>query len=162
VRGLGGGALLDVGCYCVNALRLLAGEPLRVHGERTLGPQEVDLRFAATLRFGGGVLGTFDCALDVEPRQVLEAIGSEGSILVRRPFTAELEGVEVRRGGELEEVAVESADRYHLQLENFARAVAGEEPPLLDAAESIAQARVLDALLRSAESELPVALVEEA
>jgi predicted dehydrogenase len=161
VRELGGGALLDVGCYCVNALRLLAGEPLRVHGESILAPEGVDLRFAATLRFGGGVLGTFDCGLDVEPSQVLEAIGSDGSILVRRPFTAELEGVEVRRGGELEAIAVESADRYHLELENFALAVAGEEAPLLDPAESIAQARVLDALHRSAESERPVVLVEE-
>jgi D-xylose 1-dehydrogenase (NADP+, D-xylono-1,5-lactone-forming) len=162
IRELGGGALLDVGCYCVNALRLLAGEPLLVYGDRSLTSAGVDARFAATLRFGGGVLGTFDCALDVEPRQVLEAIGSDGAIAVQRPFTAELERVELRRGGEVEELPVESADRYHLQLENFARAARGAEPPLVDASDSIDQARVLDALLRSAESEQPVSLVEEA
>ena len=162
VAELGGGALLDVGCYCVNALRFLAGEPQLVYGDRTSTPAGVDLRFAATLRFGGGVLGLFDCALDVEPRQVLEAVGSDGSILVRRPFTANVERVEVRRGGELELLEIESVDRYALQLDNFARAIRGTEPPLLEAKESIAQARVLDALLRSAESDQPVRLVEGA
>ena len=162
VRELGGGALLDVGCYCVDALRLLAGEPLRVFGESTSTPDGVDRRFAATLRFGEGVLGTFDCALDVEPRQVLEAIGSEGSILVRRPFTAELEGVEVRRGGGRGQGARGGAGRERRQLGHVARAGAGAEPPLLSGAASIAQARVLDALLRSAESEGPVVLVEGA
>ena len=45
-----------------------------------------------------------------------------------------------------------------LQLENFARAVAGEEPPLLGRDDAVAQARVLDALLRSAETGAPVSL----
>src|SRR5215213_3668846 len=42
---LDGGALMDVGCYCVSGARLLAGEPVRVHGEQVLGPSGVDLRF---------------------------------------------------------------------------------------------------------------------
>ena len=159
VRELGGGALLDVGCYCVSGLRLLAGEPELVFGQQTPTERNVDVRFAGTLRFPDGVLGTFDCGMDVEPTQALEAIGSEGSILVRRPFTAELEGVTLTRGGEVEEIEVESANRYALQLENFARAVRGEEPALLGAEESVAQARALDALLRSAESDRAVAPV---
>jgi predicted dehydrogenase len=159
VRELGGGALLDVGCYCVSGLRLLAGEPVLAFGQQALTERNVDVRFAGTLRFPDGVLGTFDCGMDVEPTQALEAIGSEGSILVRRPFTADLEGVTLTRGGEVEEIEVESANRYALQVENFARAVRGEEPPLLDARESVSQARVLDALLESAESDRAVPLV---
>ena len=152
VRELGGGALLDVGCYCVNGLRLLAGEPEAVHGEQTLTPEGVDRRFAATLRFSNGVLGTFDCGLDVASRQALEAVGSDGSVHVSRPFTAEVEGVELRRGDDVERLEIASADRYQLQLENFARAVAGTEPPLLGRTDSVGQARVLDALFRSTES----------
>ncbi len=160
---LGGGALLDVGCYCVSGLRLFAGEPETVFGEQTLTEGGVDVRFAGTLRFRGGVLGHFSCGMDTAPSQGLEAVGSEGALLVSHPFTADVEGVEVRRGTtfeetEVERLDVEHANRYRLQLENFARAVAGEEPPLLGRDDAVAQARVLDALLRSAETGAPVSL----
>jgi len=160
-RELGGGALLDVGCYCVSGLRLFAGEPELVFGEQTLTPGGVDVRFAGTLRFSGGVLGHFACGLDTAPSQGLEAVGSEGSLHVSHPFTADVEGVEVRRGLtfdalEVERVTVEHSDRYRLQLENFARAIRAEEPPLLGRDDAVAQARTLDALLRSAETGQPV------
>jgi predicted dehydrogenase len=157
---LGGGALLDVGCYCVSGMRLFAGEPETVFGEQTLTPGGVDVRFAGTLRFPGGVLGHFSCGMDTAPSQGLEAVGSEGAVLVSHPFTADVEGVEVRRGLtfdelEVEEIEIEHADRYRLQLENFARAIRGDEPPLLGREDAVAQARTLDALLRSAETGLP-------
>jgi D-xylose 1-dehydrogenase (NADP+, D-xylono-1,5-lactone-forming) len=152
---LGGGALLDVGCYCVSGMRLIAGEPDEVFGEQTLTAGGVDVRFAGTLRFAGGVLGHFSCALDTAPSQALEAVGSEASLLVSHPFTAEVERVELRRGDALEEIEVEHADRYRLELENFARAIRGDEPPLLGRADAGAQARTLDALIRSAETGLP-------
>jgi D-xylose 1-dehydrogenase (NADP+, D-xylono-1,5-lactone-forming) len=152
---LGGGALLDVGCYCVSGLRLFAGEPETVYGEQTLAPGGVDVRFAGTLRFPGGVLGHFSCALDTAPSQGLEAVGSEGSLLVSHPFTADVEGVELRRGETVERIEIEHANRYRLQLENFARAIRGVEPPLLGRDDAAAQARTLDALLRSAETGLP-------
>jgi len=49
----------------------------------------------------------------------------------------------------------ERADRYRLQLESFARAIRGDEPPLLGRDDAVAQARTLDALFRSAETRLP-------
>ena len=158
---LGGGALLDVGCYCVSGLRLFAGEPERVFAEQTLTAGGVDVRFAATLRFADGVLGQFSCGLDAAPSQGLEAVGSDGSLHVSHPFTADVERVEVRRGLifdelEVEQIEVEHANRYRLQLENFGRAVRGDEPPLLGRDDAVAQARTLDALLRSAESGRPV------
>src|SRR5213593_1825460 len=48
---LDGGALMDVGCYCVSGARLLAGEPERVHAEQVVGPSGVDVRFTGVLRF---------------------------------------------------------------------------------------------------------------
>jgi xylose dehydrogenase (NAD/NADP) len=62
---LGGGALGDLGCYCVSAMRLFAGRPERVFAEQLRdGADGVDLRMAATLRLPGGVLGQFDVGLD--------------------------------------------------------------------------------------------------
>ena len=50
---LDGGSLMDVGSYCVNAVRLLGGEPTRVHAEQVVGPSGVDVCLAATLRLPG-------------------------------------------------------------------------------------------------------------
>lgn len=152
---LGGGALLDVGCYCVNATRFLAGEPERVYGEAVLTGGGVDVRFAATLRFANGVLAHFDCGMDVPRRYWLEAVGSDGSIFVPDPWMIGREGFELRRGDSVEWIEVEAADRYQEQLENLAAAIRGEATPLLDRADAVNQARTLAALLRSAEESRP-------
>ena len=151
-RELGGGSLLDLGCYCTNLMRTLAGEPERVYAEQITAPSGVDVRFAATLRFAGGALGHFDCAFDLPRRIGFEAVGSEGSATMLQPFAEDEVTLEVRRGDELVSSETERANRYGLEVDNFARAIAGEEPPLLDRRDSIGQARALDALLRSAES----------
>src|SRR3954447_16495697 len=86
---LEGGALMDVGCYCVSAMRLLAGEPERVSGEQVLH-NGVDARFSGVLRFPGDVLGIFDCGMDVHRRNQLEIVGSEGTIDVPFPWQTPL------------------------------------------------------------------------
>lgn len=151
-RDLGGGSLLDLGCYCTNLMRTLAGEPERVYAEQITAPSGVDVRFAATLRFAAGALGHFDCAFDLPRRIGFEAVGSDGSATMLQPFAEDEVTLEVRRGDELVSSETETANRYGLEVDNFARAIAGEEPPLLDRRDSVAQARALDALLRSAES----------
>ena len=156
---LGGGSLLDLGCYCTNLMRTLAGEPERVYAEQTLAPSGVDVRFAATLRFTDGVLGHFDCAFDLPRRVRFEAVGEHGSATILQPFVQDEATLEVRRGGELVSSETVTANRYGLELDNLARAIAGEEPPLLDRRESVAQATALEALLRSAESAEPISLV---
>jgi xylose dehydrogenase (NAD/NADP) len=149
---LGGGALLDVGWYCVSAVRLLAGEPERVVAESLVGPTGVDVHVAALLRCGE-VAGQITCGFTGRDYG-LEAVGSEGTLTVADPFMIREAGI-VLNG---EPVAVEAASSYALQLRNFAAAVRGDAPPLLDRAESVAQARTLAALLRSAATGAPVAV----
>jgi predicted dehydrogenase len=153
---LEGGALLDVGCYCVSGSRLLAGEPELVSAQQVLARTGVDVRFTATMRFPGDVLGHFDCGMDVPHRSRLEAVGSDATLVVDDPWHARNAGIELRRGDEVERIEVEQADRFHLELENFAAAIRGDEPPLLDRTESVNQARTLAALLRSAEESRPL------
>src|SRR5262249_43010550 len=74
-----GGALMDVGCYCVSGSRLLAGEPESVRGEAWYGPSGTDWVFAGVMEFPNDVLATFDCGTALPNRDELEAIGSEGS-----------------------------------------------------------------------------------
>ena len=76
---LGGGALSDLGCYCVSAIRLFAGDPWVAAAQVRDGAAGVDLRLAATLRMPGDVLAQFDVALDLTRRDELELVGTEGS-----------------------------------------------------------------------------------
>jgi predicted dehydrogenase len=149
---LEGGALMDVGCYCVSGSRLLAGEPETASAQQVLGPTGIDLRLAGTLVFPGGVLAQLDCAFDLPLRQWLEAVGSEGSVRVRWPWNAREPGLELVHGDCTEWIAVPDASAYRSQCDNFSRAVRGEAEPLLGRADAVGQARTIDALYRSAEA----------
>jgi predicted dehydrogenase len=156
---LAGGALMDVGCYCVSGSRLLAGEPLEVSARQVLSPSGIDVRLAGTLVFPGDVLAQIDCAFDLPLRQGLEAVGSEGTLRVVTPWGIDVPGIVLDRGGNSEQVDVPPADRYRLQSDNFSRAIGGFEPPLLGRADALGQARTIDALYRSAErGGMPVSL----
>jgi predicted dehydrogenase len=155
---LDGGALMDVGCYCVSGARLVAGEPLEVSAMQ-VPASGVDLRLAATMRHAGGVLTTLDCAFDLPDRAELEVAGSAGVVTLRDPWHARSGELELVRDGEREVVAVEPADSYRLQLENFAAAAAGEAAPLLGREDALGQARAIAAIQASAgEGGRPVAL----
>jgi xylose dehydrogenase (NAD/NADP) len=149
---LEGGGLMDVGCYTVSAVRLLAGEPERVTAQQLVGSTGVDVRLVGTLAFGSAVLAHVDCALDLPDRSELEAIGSDGSIEASDPWHCVRPGLTLRRGGEVEQIEIEPQNSYRLELENLGRAIRGEDNPLLGRADAIGQARTIDALYRSAET----------
>jgi predicted dehydrogenase len=150
---LEGGALMDVGCYCVSALRLLCGEPLRVSGEQVEGGDGVDIRFAGVMRFEGDALGTFDCGMDVFRRNSIEVVGSTGEIHVPSPWQTPL-GAEilVRREGSdaVERIVPDAVDPYARELDEIEAAVLEGRPPRLDRSESLGQARAIEALYRAA------------
>jgi xylose dehydrogenase (NAD/NADP) len=157
---LEGGALMDVGCYCISAARAITGaEPERVSGEQVLGGEGVDARFAGVLRFPGDVLATIDCGMDVHRRNQIEVVGSEGTILVPSPWQTPLGArIELSRGDALEVLEPESVDPYTRELEEFGRAVSGGEPPRLGRADALGQARTIQALYRAAGSGTAVSL----
>jgi D-xylose 1-dehydrogenase (NADP+, D-xylono-1,5-lactone-forming) len=154
---LDGGALMDLGCYCISGARLLAGEPLVVFGQQVLGPSGVDLRFAGLLRFDNDVLAEIDCAFQMPFGTGLEALGSEGSVHLSSPWVCDDPRIVLRRGDTAEPVEVEDDDRYRLQLDNFSEAIRGEAEPLLGRLDALGQARAIAALYRSAESATPQA-----
>src|SRR6185437_5028749 len=90
---LDGGAFLDAGCYTVEVARLLAGEPEEVVAAQVVGETGVDVAFAGTLRFAGGVLAQVGASFLVPLRRELELLGSEGSIRVRDPFRPDRSGL---------------------------------------------------------------------
>jgi predicted dehydrogenase len=156
--GLDGGALMDVGCYCVSATRLLAGEPERVSAEQALGGDGVDVAFAATMRHPNDVISHFDCGLALDSRDLLEVVGDGGSLRLDDPWHCRNPGIELTRGGETERIEIAKANSYGLEAENFSKAIRGEATPLLGRQDATGQARTIEALYRAAETGQTVAL----
>jgi D-xylose 1-dehydrogenase (NADP+, D-xylono-1,5-lactone-forming) len=148
-----GGALMDVGCYCVSGSRFVAGEePDFVYGQQWTGPSGTDWAFTASLRFPDDVLALFDCGTALPNRDELEAIGSEGSLFLDDPWHAREPVIEVHRRDGVERIEIDPEDSYGLELENLSDAIRGEGKPLLGRDDAVAQARVIEALFSSAAS----------
>jgi xylose dehydrogenase (NAD/NADP) len=148
--GLDGGALMDVGCYCVSAMRLLAGEPEAVAAHQVLGGDGVDVRLSATLRFAGDVLGVLDCGIDMVPTAFLEVVGTKGSLFLGDPWHSRSTRIEIRRPGGKEVVEVPPGDPYAAELTDFAAAVRGEREHPFGRADAVGQARAIAALYDAA------------
>jgi D-xylose 1-dehydrogenase (NADP+, D-xylono-1,5-lactone-forming) len=147
---LDGGALMDVGCYCVSGLRLLCGEPERVSGE-AIERSGVDGRFAGALRFAGDVLGTFDCGFDVPPRGGIEVVGEGGTLVAEDPWHGQQPRLTLAPPGEApEEIPVTAANPYALELLDVSAAIRGAGEPRLGRADAVGQARTIAALYESA------------
>jgi len=153
---LHGGALMDVGCYAVNALRMICGEPDSVSGLEHAGPSGVDLRFAGFLKSQNGASGFFDCGLDLPSRSCIEIIGTKGTVRADwpffRPFFPHLDPpmIEVRVGLKSRRLQLSDDNPYRAQIDNFSRAIRGIGRSLLGREDALAQSAVIDALRRSA------------
>jgi xylose dehydrogenase (NAD/NADP) len=143
---LHGGALLDIGCYCVSVSRLLAGEPLSVSAEMDTGPTGVDLRVRGAMRFSGGVEAEFEAAIDRPDDAGVEVVASGGTATLADPWHCLSPGIAI---GDGRTIAVAPADPYRLQLDDFAAAVREGRPALVSGEEIVGQARTIEALIES-------------
>ena len=158
---LDGGALMDVGCYCVSGARLIAGEPERVAGEQALGGQDdgVDVAFAGLMRFANDITAHFDAGLALASQDLLEVVGDEGTIRLTDPWHCRNPGIDlIRSDGTIERIEVERADSYRLEAENMSAAIRGEAKLLLDRDDAVNQARAIEALYRAADEGRVVSL----
>ncbi|WP_306057321.1 Gfo/Idh/MocA family protein [Natronococcus wangiae] len=158
---LAGGSLMDVGCYAVSAARQFLGEPERVyahaHDSRSAG---VDTELAGILEYADGSSARIASGFDTQKVQRYRVEGSNGWIEVEDAFDAPLDEpleLEYRIDGEHAIETFDPADHYRLEVEHFARCVEADARPRTDAAEAIANMRVIDALYESAERGEPVA-----
>ncbi|WP_046179528.1 Gfo/Idh/MocA family protein [Domibacillus tundrae] len=87
-QALGGGALYDVGCYCVHSIRnLLGAEPARVFvSTQNDANNQVDLSAAGILEFDNGMTAVFDTAMNRTRTGEYELIGTKGTIRVPRAY----------------------------------------------------------------------------
>lgn len=159
---IGGGALLDIGCYPMLAGRFLFGcEPRRAVSLVERDPDfGIDRLASAILDFGAGRRADFTVGTQMAPYQRVQVLGSARRLEILIPFNAVAgEAMQLRlddgaRKGEGAGalVAVEPCDQYRNQVDAFSRAVRGEIRLPYGVEDSIRNMRVLDALFRSEKS----------
>jgi predicted dehydrogenase len=154
-REMGGGALLDVGSYCVNAARWFGGgEPVEVQAMAEYDPDTgVERALSGLLRFPSGATALVRCGFDAAEQQLLEIAGTAGVIQVPLPFTAWWDDpapIYWRHGASWETIAIPPADPYEHMVDQFMRAVVAGAAVPYPPAESVANMQALDALARAA------------
>ena len=146
-----GGALMDVGCYCVNFTRnLLGSEPTDVHAVAHIHPLGVDDYAVGTLRFGDTTLATFTCGMTVHSDWTTFVAGTEGYLTIENPWLGNGPFTIARCNGDEIETIDEPAERgpYALEMGHFASVVLDGAAPLVPREDSVGNMRVLDELRR--------------
>lgn len=156
----GGGALMDVGCYCVNMARLVVGaEPLQVQATMVMhANKQVDDTLAAIMRFPGDLVAVFDCSFHTDYREWLQVQGTQGRLDVPRPVKPMNKPAEIILSrGEKSDATFEpttytapAANHYQLMVEHFANAVQSGVPLRYPSELDRGNMRVIDALYESA------------
>jgi predicted dehydrogenase len=153
-KELGGGGLMDVGCYGVNLARLVAGaEPSAVTAVAVPGSSGVDESFIGVMRFPDGVVAEIDVSLRAAGDTRYELIGTTGWISVRQGFRPEAdeEGeIQLHQSGDVSRIFTDVVDQYQLMVEEFGRAVLEGRPLRFPAEDAVANMRVIDALRNAA------------
>ena len=154
-KPLAGGALMDVGCYCVNLMRFMTGEePARITACARIGASTgVDEALAGTLEFPSGVIGHFDCGLRAHRQHSYTLKGSDGMIVVPTSFVPDKSAdtlVQHWHGDSFSEHVIPPIDHYQLMVEDFADALLNERAPRFAPSDAVQNMDVVDALLAQA------------
>lgn len=151
-NALGGGGIMDVGCYTTSITRLVAGaasgqdflEPLEVTGSAALCETGVDTVAVATLKFPGDILAQISCGVMLDQPSDLEILGTEGTIRVPQ-FWNPPGPIHIIKGDRQEIVeSDENPHKYALEADALALALPAQECPQVSWEDTLSNMRTLD------------------
>jgi predicted dehydrogenase len=155
--GIGGGALMDIGCYAISLARLVFGvEPRRVLGRVEIDPRfQTDRMMTALLDFGRQT-SSFTCATQLEAYQRVHIVGTEGRIEIEIPFNAPPDQrcrIWHQRGNGIDEIDFDICDQYTIEGDELSRAILDDTPVPTPLEDAVANMRVIDAVAASARTD---------
>ena len=151
---IGGGALIDIGCYSVSLSRFIFDrEPQRVFGVLEHDPRfQTDRLTSGILDFGRGT-STFTCSTQLVPYQRVNIFGTEGRIEIEIPFNAPPDQtcrIQHQRGGQAREIVFDACDQYTIQGDLFSQAILNDSDVSVPLEDAVANMRVIESLFESA------------
>ena len=152
LRGdLGGGAVMDLGCYCINIIRYLVGrEPQSVWATGKFEPiNNVWETLIGTLDFGNGITGQLDCSFGWTWRESYEVAGTEGTLFVQSAWGNSEGASHFIVNGETLSV-IDGVNPYGAEILNLCEAIDTGVPLHLPIEDALGNMRVIDALPESA------------
>jgi predicted dehydrogenase len=163
-KEVGGGAIYDLGVYCINAARyLFQAEPQEVFGWN-MGTddkrfREVPEMTSGLLRFPGGRIASFTTSFGAADRSVFEVIGTKG-VLKMDPAYERAEDLksETTVNGRIKKQVFKKRDQFAAELVYFSNCILNNKQPEPSGREGLADVRIIQALLRSAKTNQPVAI----
>ena len=159
---IGGGGLMDIGCYAIATARYVFGaEPVRVAATIDRDPaMRIDRMTSAVLEFPAARHLTFTCSTQLSPHQWVTVVGTRGRVEVVIPFNAPPnapcrlrvdDGSALGGASGVEEV-FDVADQYTLQGDAISRAILGHEKLEFPIEDGVANMKAIDATFRAAET----------
>ena len=165
---LGGGAMMDVGCYCTNLACNLANEdPIEIHASAKVHSTGVDEITTGTLKFPSGLLASFTCGMTVQADNTAYLCGTEGYVEIPVPWKPPARGAKhtiARSTPPKQDLAKATApapppprdertadagqELYALEADDFAAAVQDGNPPRVSRELTLRNMRVLDEVRR--------------
>ena len=153
LKSAASGALMDVGCYCVSFARMIAqAEPIECHAVAHLGStSQVDEQGTALLKFPHGIVAAITFAMECNVPDTAAIYGSQGSIILTSPWlpTDDNACVIVDAAGRQEYQVKAGIDLYVNEALHVAQYIDARQAPAMSWADSLGQARTLDALRAS-------------
>ena len=156
MAGIGGGGLLDIGCYPITASRFIFGaEPSRVAATIDYDPKfKTDRLMGGIADFGKGRHLTFTASTQLAPFQRVQIMGTAGRIEVEIPFNAPpdtpnrifVQGMDMNVG---EWVSYPVSDQYMLEAEAFGRAIRKQEKLVWGVEDAIQNMKIIDAFFKA-------------
>ena len=150
-----GGAMMDVGCYCLNFARYIAGaEPIEAKATALIGPESrVDETIGCTVKFPNDVLAILLAGMRNSTPSGAEVWGDGGQIITAAPWFPDAKRTvfSVTKGKQTyEEIIENGGNEYTLEAENLNACIRGEAKPIMPMEESRSNTGTLRMLLKSA------------
>lgn len=154
-KDTGGGAMMDIGCYCVSFARWLFNyEPSRVLGNVEFDPtSQTDRISSGILEFERGT-STFTCSTQLMPYQRVNILGTDGRIEIEIPVNAppdQKTKIWLHTKSGSEEMVLDAVDQYTLQGDSFSKAILDDAAVPTDLKDGVNNMKVIEAVFKSAE-----------
>ena len=154
-KDIGGGGLMDIGCYPISLSRFIFGnEPERAFGLVEFDPVfQTDRMASAVLDFNTGT-STFTCSTQLAPFQMVNILGTEARIELEIPFSPALDSPTViwlHTKKSSRQINFDAIDHYTIQGDKFSLSILNEEPVPTPLADAVNNMKVIEAIFESAE-----------